>query len=94
MEAQPSRMFEVLRGCGALAVLSPELDRLWGVPQKAGTPRSTPNPHHAGDRLRRQSWLATRHALCGTDARPGKGLTPTDIRFAHHAHEGARREAR
>ena len=35
MEAQPSRMFEVLRGSGALAVLSPELDRLWGVPQKA-----------------------------------------------------------
>ena len=33
MEAKPSRMFEVLRACGALAQLLPELDRLWGVPQ-------------------------------------------------------------
>ena len=35
MEAQPSRMFEVLRACGALAVLLPEVERLWGVPQRA-----------------------------------------------------------
>src|SRR5690606_36945374 len=33
MEAKPSRMFEVLRECGALARIIPELDRLWGVPQ-------------------------------------------------------------
>jgi len=33
MEAKPSRMFEVLRSCGALARIFPELDRLWGVPQ-------------------------------------------------------------
>jgi tRNA nucleotidyltransferase (CCA-adding enzyme) len=38
MEAKPSRMFEVLRSCGALAVLLPEVDRLWGVPQ--------PEAHH------------------------------------------------
>jgi tRNA nucleotidyltransferase (CCA-adding enzyme) len=30
---KPSRMFEVLRQCGALQRLVPELDRLWGVPQ-------------------------------------------------------------
>jgi tRNA nucleotidyltransferase (CCA-adding enzyme) len=35
METRPSRMFEVLRACGALAVLLPEADRLWGVPQSA-----------------------------------------------------------
>ncbi len=35
MEAKPSRMFEVLRDCGALARLLPELDHLWGVPQRA-----------------------------------------------------------
>ncbi|HSV70179.1 MAG TPA: multifunctional CCA addition/repair protein [Methylibium sp.] len=35
MEATPSRMFELLRGCGALARLLPEVDRLWGVPQRA-----------------------------------------------------------
>jgi tRNA nucleotidyltransferase (CCA-adding enzyme) len=34
MEARPSRMFEVLRQCGALQRLLPEVDRLWGVPQR------------------------------------------------------------
>ncbi|CEN56557.1 multifunctional CCA addition/repair protein [Candidatus Methylopumilus turicensis] len=33
MEAKPSRMFEVLRSCGALKKIMPELDKLWGVPQ-------------------------------------------------------------
>jgi len=33
MEDQPSRMFAVLRDCGALAVVLPEVDALWGVPQ-------------------------------------------------------------
>jgi tRNA nucleotidyltransferase (CCA-adding enzyme) len=35
MEKRPSRMFEVLRSCGALARILPELDALWGVPQPA-----------------------------------------------------------
>ena len=35
MEGRPSRMFEVLRQCGALQRLLPEVDRLWGVPQRA-----------------------------------------------------------
>ena len=35
MEAQPSRLFAVLRECGALARVMPEVDRLWGVPQPA-----------------------------------------------------------
>lgn len=35
MESKPSRMFEVLRNCGALARILPELDALWGVPQAA-----------------------------------------------------------
>jgi tRNA nucleotidyltransferase (CCA-adding enzyme) len=33
MESRPSRMFEVLRACGALRRLLLEVDRLWGVPQ-------------------------------------------------------------
>ena len=33
MEQKPSRMFEVLRACGALQKILPELDKLWGVPQ-------------------------------------------------------------
>jgi tRNA nucleotidyltransferase (CCA-adding enzyme) len=35
MQDKPSRMFDVLRDCGALARLLPEVDRLWGVPQRA-----------------------------------------------------------
>jgi tRNA nucleotidyltransferase/poly(A) polymerase len=35
MEQTPSRMFDVLRDCGALARILPELDALWGVPQPA-----------------------------------------------------------
>lgn len=37
-EPRPSRFFEVLRACGALAVLFPELEALFGVPQ--------PRDHH------------------------------------------------
>ena len=37
-EKTPAKYFEVLRDCGALSVLFPEVDRLWGVPQ--------PEKHH------------------------------------------------
>jgi tRNA nucleotidyltransferase (CCA-adding enzyme) len=36
MASWPSRMFDVLRECGALARLLPEVNRLFGVPQPAG----------------------------------------------------------
>ena len=35
MEDHPARMLQVLRDCGALQRLLPEVDRLWGVPQRA-----------------------------------------------------------
>ena len=35
MTSKPSRMFDVLRACGALKVLLPEVNALWGVPQRA-----------------------------------------------------------
>jgi tRNA nucleotidyltransferase (CCA-adding enzyme) len=38
MENHPSRMFAVLRDCGALARVMPELDASWGVPQLTGDP--------------------------------------------------------
>ena len=34
-EKTPSRFFEVLRDCGALKKLFPEINQLWGVPQTA-----------------------------------------------------------
>jgi tRNA nucleotidyltransferase/poly(A) polymerase len=49
MEAQPSRMFRVLRDCGALARLFPEIDRLFGVPQPAEHhPEIDTGPESAG----------------------------------------------
>jgi len=89
MEARPSRMFEVLRGCGALARLLPEVDCLWGVPQ--------PELHHpevdTGVHLmmvldtaaRLDAPLAVRYACLGHDL--GKGTTPEDEWPRHIAHE-------
>ncbi|NEX61457.1 multifunctional CCA addition/repair protein [Noviherbaspirillum galbum] len=90
MEQRPSRMIEVLRDCGALARILPELDVLWGVPQ--------PEKHHpeidAGvhvmmvvDCAARQGHsLPVRFAALMHDL--GKGLTPAERWPAHHGHEG------
>src|SRR3984957_1605452 len=38
MERRPSRMFEVLRECGALARILPEIHALYGVAERGGAP--------------------------------------------------------
>jgi tRNA nucleotidyltransferase (CCA-adding enzyme) len=90
MEQAPSRMFEVLRACGALARIMPELDALWGVPQ--------PPLHHpeidTGVHMMlvidyaasRGHELAVRFAALMHDL--GKGITPPEQWPAHHGHEG------
>jgi len=40
MEVRPSRMFEVLRSCGALQRLLPEIDRQWNIPAAANSCRA------------------------------------------------------
>ena len=89
MESTPSRMLEVLRECGALARLLPEVDRLWGVPQ--------PEAHHpevdTGAHLllvldtsaRLAAPLPVRYACLCHDL--GKGTTPPDEWPRHIAHE-------
>jgi tRNA nucleotidyltransferase (CCA-adding enzyme) len=89
MEATPSRMFELLRECGALRVLLPEVDCLWGVPQ--------PPEHHpevdTGVHLmmvldqaaRMQASLPVRFACLCHDL--GKGTTPADLLPRHLGHE-------
>jgi tRNA nucleotidyltransferase (CCA-adding enzyme) len=90
MEERPSRMFAVLRDCGALARILPELDALWGVPQP-------PTPHPEVDTgvhimlvvdyAASQGYpLEVRFAALMHDL--GKGLTPADKWPAHHGHEG------
>jgi tRNA nucleotidyltransferase (CCA-adding enzyme) len=89
MEAMPSRMFAVLRECGALRVLAPEIDRLWGMPQKAKWHPEIDTGIHvmqAIDYAANRRWpLATRFAVLTHDL--GKGTTPVEILPAHHAHE-------
>ena len=67
MEQKPSRMFDVLRRCGALARLLPELDSLWRVPQ----PQPTHQPHDS----------AGMHAMRALDLAARLGL-PLPVRFA------------
>jgi tRNA nucleotidyltransferase (CCA-adding enzyme) len=89
MEAKPSRMFEVLRQCGALERLLPEVDRLWGVPQSAEHHPEIDTGVHVMLVLdmaaQLQSSLAVRFACLGHDL--GKGTTPADVLPRHIAHE-------
>jgi tRNA nucleotidyltransferase (CCA-adding enzyme) len=89
MEAQPSRMFEVLRSCGALAKLLPEVDRLWGVPQRADYHPEVDTGIHLMMVLnmsaRLQTPLTVRFACLGHDL--GKGTTPADVLPRHLGHE-------
>jgi len=89
MEARPSRMFEALRACGALARLLPEVDRLWGVPQRADVHPEVDTGVHlmlvldAAARLNASlpaRWAALLHDL-------GKGTTPRDEWPRHAGHE-------
>ena len=89
MEAQPSRMFEVLHQCKALARILPELDALVGVPQ--------PSQHHPGvdtflhvmmvlDTAAKKNYsLPVRFAALMHDL--GKGTTPADELPQHITHE-------
>jgi tRNA nucleotidyltransferase (CCA-adding enzyme) len=94
MQSRPSRFFEVMRECGALKRLLPEVDRLWGVPQ-------TPEHHPEIDTgvhlmmvldqaAQMKAPLPVRFACLAHDL--GKGTTAPDLWPRHIGHEerGAR----
>jgi tRNA nucleotidyltransferase (CCA-adding enzyme) len=91
METRPSRMFLLLRECGALAKLLPEVDALFGVPQN---PKSHPEID-TGDHVMRVidqaaaagHPLPVRYAALLHDL--GKGLTPRENWPNHGGHEAA-----
>lgn len=89
MEAKPSRMFEVLRACGALKRIFPELDRLWGVPQPPQYHPEVDTGVHVMlviDYAARQGYsLPVRFAALTHDL--GKGTTPADMLPRHIGHE-------
>lgn len=89
MEAKPSRMFEVLRDCGALQRLMPELNALWGVPQPAKYHPEIDTGVHmmlVVDYAAQQGFsLPVRFAALLHDL--GKGVTPPEAWPSHHGHE-------
>ncbi len=89
MEARPARMFEVLRECGALVRLLPELDALWGVPQRADYHPEIDTGVHVmmviDMAARLGAPLPARFAALTHDL--GKALTPAAILPRHHGHE-------
>jgi tRNA nucleotidyltransferase (CCA-adding enzyme) len=91
-EPQPSAFLQTLRACGALRILLPEIDALYGVPQRADFHPEIDAGVHVelvldmaarlapGDDL--VGWCALTHDL-------GKALTPADSLPRHIGHEHA-----
>ncbi|HEU0219540.1 MAG TPA: multifunctional CCA addition/repair protein [Gallionella sp.] len=89
MEKTPSRFFETLRSCGALAKILPEVDALFGVPQPENYHPEIDCGIHtllvADDAARHGYPLEVRFAALTHDL--GKGSTPKDILPRHIGHE-------
>ncbi len=89
MGKQPSRMLQVLRACGALQRLLPEVDRLYGVPQRAQYHPEIDTGIHLemvlDQSARCDATLEVRFACLCHDL--GKGTTPADILPRHIGHE-------
>ncbi len=88
-ERSPSVFFEVLRDCGALKVIFPEIDRLFGVPQPAKYHPEIDTGVHTLLVLDQAARLAgsamVRFAALTHDL--GKGTTPKEILPSHRGHE-------
>ena len=89
MEDKPSRMFEILRNCGALQKILPEVDALWGVPQRADFHPEVDTGVHVmmviDMAAQMRSALPVRFAALTHDL--GKGDTPADVLPRHIGHE-------
>ncbi len=89
MEAKPSRLFETLRACGALARVLPEVDALYGVPQTAAHHPEVDTGVHVmmvvDYAASRNYALDVRFAALTHDL--GKGATPNEEWPRHIGHE-------
>jgi tRNA nucleotidyltransferase (CCA-adding enzyme) len=89
-EPQPSAFLRVLRECGALAVLFPEVDALYGVPQRAEFHPEIDTGVHVEMVLDAAAQLAPGNDVVGFCALThdlGKALTPADELPRHVGHE-------
>ncbi|OUR82119.1 multifunctional CCA tRNA nucleotidyl transferase/2'3'-cyclic phosphodiesterase/2'nucleotidase/phosphatase [Cycloclasticus sp. 46_120_T64] len=88
-EPSPEVFFNVLRQCGALAAILPEIDALFGVPQ--------PEKHHPEIDTGLHTMMVLQQAVLLTDSPEvrfaalthdlGKALTPAESWPSHHGHE-------
>ena len=89
MEATPSRMLTVLRDCGALQRILPEVNQLWGVPQRPDYHPEIDTGAHLllvlDMAARLGAELPVRLACLTHDL--GKGTTPADVLPRHLGHE-------
>jgi tRNA nucleotidyltransferase (CCA-adding enzyme) len=89
LEPRPDVFIQVLRDCGALQVLLPEVDTLFGIPQPAAHHPEIDTGAHVLSVLRQcaehQQPLTVRWACLLHDV--GKGLTPEAEWPRHIAHE-------
>ena len=89
MEGHPERLFAVLRECGALAAILPEVNALWGVPQRADYHPEVDTGAHLMLVLRMAARLhaplPVRYACLTHDL--GKATTPADVLPRHIGHE-------
>jgi tRNA nucleotidyltransferase (CCA-adding enzyme) len=89
-EPQPSMFLRVLRECGALAVLFPEVDALYGVPQRAEFHPEIDTGVHVEMVLDAAARLAPGNDIVGFCALThdlGKALTPSGELPRHIGHE-------
>ncbi len=88
-EPEPRTAIELLRTCGALRVIMPELDALFGVPQRPEWHPEIDTGEHTLLTLQvaaaRNARTTIRFALLMHDL--GKALTPKDQWPRHHGHE-------
>ncbi|PPJ41139.1 MULTISPECIES: multifunctional CCA addition/repair protein [unclassified Pseudoxanthomonas] len=90
--AQPSAFLSTLRGCGALAVVLPEVDALYGVPQRTEYHPEVDTGVHQQMVSDMAARLAPGDARIGFAALVhdlGKALTPADVLPKHIGHEHA-----
>lgn len=89
MEDHPSRMLRVLVGCGAMKVIIPELNALWGTPQVAEHHPEVDTGKHIELCVDYAAMIGynldVRYAALVHDL--GKGITPLDELPKHHLHE-------
>ncbi|MEJ7745780.1 MAG: multifunctional CCA addition/repair protein [Luteimonas sp.] len=90
--AQPSAFLRTLRDCGALAVVLPEVDALYGVPQRAEYHPEVDTGVHVELVCDLAAQLAPGDTVIGLAALThdlGKALTPEHVLPRHVGHESA-----